>query len=104
MRGLTDAVGAFKWIVESPPTKALLRRLAAWCEREEKSRLEVALEIIAGVRRPEDACIRCRMTTGIARMVIKAGAHAFGASLEEIRERMRAVSYTHLTLPTKRIV
>ena len=89
MKGLTGAVGAFKWIVESPPTKALLRRLAAWCEREEKSRLEVALEIIAGVRRPEDACIRCRMTTGIARMVIKAGAHAFGASLEEIRERMR---------------
>ena len=89
MGGLADAVGTFKWIVESPPSGALLRRLTEWCDRDGKSRLEVALEIIAGVRRREDACFRCRIAARLARMVIRTGAHAFGASVDEIRARMK---------------
>lgn len=89
MGSLTGAVGTFQRLIENPLSRKLLKYTASYCSRDRGSRLDVALRIYSGILRPEDACVKCRLTSKAVSRIVERGAKAFGADLEEVRARLR---------------
>jgi len=85
---LAGSVGTFKKVIESPVSRVLLRRLMTECPGTGKTRLEVALEVIAGVRDREGLPVICRTAARLTELVLRMGAKAFGADFSELRDRM----------------
>jgi len=89
MEGASTAgmVQFFKAVADNPFTRRVLKGLLARCVKDGKPRLEIALELYVGVR--GKACHRCRLAEKLVKPVVEAGANAFGATKEQIKERFR---------------
>lgn len=77
-------IDVFRSLAQSRWLRYLIRRFSKKCNKDNISRLEVALELIAGVR--ENACRTCKFTSSIIRRVISTGAKSFGVSSDMIVE------------------
>lgn len=73
--------------VDAPGARTLLKGLSSYCEKDKKSRLEVALELYLGLR--DDACLRCKMAEKSISALLKVGGGAFGASEEAMKDRFK---------------
>jgi radical SAM protein with 4Fe4S-binding SPASM domain len=82
-----STIQLFKMIVEAPGTRSILKNLAAYCNKDGKSRVEIALEINLGIRK--DACMRCKLAEKGLTTILKLGSRTFGASTEDIRRQFQ---------------
>lgn len=69
-------------MIGNPVTRKVLSGMSNYCEKDEKNRLEVALELYVGER--ENACYKCKMALKPLGSVLKRGAKVFGVSEEEL--------------------
>ncbi len=76
----------FKGLVENKPMRFLLRASTHYCEKDRAPAIKAALEKWVGLRK--SICGSCLLTQLFASAVIKMGARAFGASSEEVREKL----------------
>ncbi len=89
MSNITGTVGTFQKMIENPISRRLLGYAAGFCEKDETSRLDVALKVYAGILNPEDVCMHCRLISKPISTIIQRGAKSFGADPEEVRRRMK---------------
>ncbi len=83
----TSMIEMFESLVRNPITRRLLLKITDYCEKDGASRLEVALELFAGVR--DDACFKCKLAEKTVAKVVRSGASAFGADEEGIMQRLK---------------
>lgn len=91
MVSIVDPIGVFKVLVDNRIMRAQIKSLTSYCEVDGKSRLEIALEIYAGIRDPKEVCRRCRWTYRLVNWLLNLGAKSFGASKEELKTVMKDV-------------
>lgn len=82
-----STIQLLRQFVEAPGARALLRGLSSYCNKDKKSRLEVALELYLGLR--EDACLKCKLAEKSVSALLKVGGNAFGASEEAIKSKFK---------------
>jgi radical SAM protein with 4Fe4S-binding SPASM domain len=83
----SGSVQLFKVFVDNPLTRRLLNNLITYCSKDEGSRLEIALELITGVR--SEACVRCRLAEKMLVPILKTSSSGLGASYEQVKERFK---------------
>ena len=71
--------------IGNPLTRSILKPMSKFCKKDEKNRIEVAIELYVGKRKK--ACLYCKLTEKLVRNVIKKGGQTFGISEEEIKEK-----------------
>ncbi|RLF15027.1 MAG: radical SAM/SPASM domain-containing protein [Thermoprotei archaeon] len=83
-----QAVQALKFYIDNRLVRFILKRFISKCERDGKSRLEVALELFSGVR--DDACFICKHVAHplVSRIIARSGG-ALGASEEAMKEKFK---------------
>lgn len=91
MTNIANPIGVFKTLIDNRFMRFQIRNLSSYCEKDRGTRLEIALEIYAGMRGEEDVCRRCRWTYRIIKWLLRVGAKTFGAEAEELREIMKDV-------------
>ncbi|MEM3727067.1 MAG: radical SAM protein [Candidatus Bathyarchaeia archaeon] len=77
-------IQAFKLISNNLLTRNLLKNISTYCEKDEKNRLEVGLELYSGVR--ADACLKCKAAEKILSLILKIGRRTFNVSEEEMKK------------------
>ncbi len=70
--------------IGNPAARTLLKHMSTYCEKDEKNRIEVAVELYTGRR--DDACIACRMAEKVVAGVLRRGAAAFDVDERQIKE------------------
>lgn len=91
MVSIADSVGVFKALVDNRLIRTQINRLMTYCEVDRGTRLEVSLEIFAGLRSEKEVCRSCRWTYRFVNWLLGIGAKSFGASKDELRESMKNV-------------
>ncbi|MHA1595231.1 MAG: radical SAM protein [Candidatus Baldrarchaeia archaeon] len=87
---LTSSLEVLKSTIDRRLVRFILRKLSGRCSKDEKSRLEVALELYTGVR--DKACWTCtHIVAPIVRWAVSRGGKAFGVSDEQLKERFKDV-------------
>ncbi len=86
---MLDKISFFVHLVNSSATRKTLQSLTSYCEKCGKSRLETALEIFVGVKKPEDVCWKCRLAEKALEPVLECGAKAFNVSEKEMKEKFK---------------
>lgn len=87
---LTSSIQTLKSTIDRKPIRFLLRKFSGNCEKDNKSRLEVALELFVGER--NKACFVCQhVVYPIVSWAIKKGAESFGLSEANLKERFKDV-------------
>ncbi len=81
------AVSILKSTLGNPIVRSILKSMSVYCEKDEKNRIEVAIELYTGKRK--DACLACRVAEKIVRRVLVKGGEAFGLSEEEVKEKFK---------------
>ncbi len=75
-------------IISSKPTRFILNQLVKKCKIDGDSRVEVALELIAGTRKT--ACLICtHIVTPLVKKIIAKGAQLFGSNENDVREQFK---------------
>lgn len=83
-------IEALKYTIDKGPLRFLLKQLSGYCKRDNKNRLEVALEFYVGER--TDACWTCtHIVVPVVRWVVEKGGKAFGVDEEGLKERFKDV-------------
>ncbi|MDH5811413.1 MAG: radical SAM protein [Candidatus Methanomethylicaceae archaeon] len=81
------SIQLLRQFVEAPGARALLKGLSSYCNKDQKSRLEVALELYLGLR--DDACLKCRLAEKSVSALLKVGGNAFGATEEAMKSKFK---------------
>lgn len=76
-----------KSTIGNPVTRTVLKGMSKYCEKDNKNRIEVAVELYTGQR--ENACLVCKATEKIIAKVLKKGADAFGITEEELKKKFK---------------
>lgn len=71
--------------------RKILRSVSCFCEKCQKNRIEVALELYTGARK--DACLKCKLAEKAISGILKTGSSAFGANSSQMREKFRDPSW-----------
>lgn len=90
MNGSGDIVNTlqtFKAVADNALTRSLLKALSRNCSRDNRNRLEVALELCVGAR--ERACIACRLSQIILSPILKSACRGFGITEEKMKGKFR---------------
>ncbi len=82
-----DKLSLFMHLVNNPLTKKSLQSLTAYCEKDKKNRLEVAIELALGYRK--DACWKCKLAAKTVEPVLQKGAEAFNVTMDELKEKFK---------------
>lgn len=85
--GTVNTIGVFKSVVENPVTRAVLRSLSTYCQKDGDSRLAVALDLFVGSR--QKACLMCRMALKVLVPILSLASRAFGSSNKQLEEQFR---------------
>ena len=80
-------IGTFKKIADNPLAKYLLQRTLNYCEKDESTILESALNLYIGNK--EKGCYKCSLMSKIIGYLVKNGAKSFGTSEKELKETMK---------------
>jgi len=83
--GTIAAIQILKSTIGNPVTRELISSISNWCEKDQKNRLEVALEL--WTRQREDACWKCKAAEKALAGILKTGGKVFGISEEEMKEK-----------------
>ena len=83
--GTIAAIQILKSTIGNPVTRELISSISNWCEKDQKNRLEVALEL--WTRQREDACWKCKAGEKVLAGILKTGGKVFGISEEEMKEK-----------------
>jgi radical SAM protein with 4Fe4S-binding SPASM domain len=76
-----------KTTIGNPVTRTILKSMSKYCNKDEKNRIEVAIELYIGKRKK--ACFSCKTAEKIIAGVLKKGAEAFGVSEDELKEKFK---------------
>ena len=82
-----STIQLLRHFVETPGTRALLKGFSSYCNKDKKSRLEVALELYLGLR--DDACLKCKLAEKSISALLKVGGSTFGATEEAMKEKFK---------------
>ncbi len=88
---MVGAIQVLKSTIGNPATRKLISSISNWCEKDQKNRLEVALELWTGKRK--DACWKCKAAEKTLAGILKIGGKTFGASKEEMRKKFEDPSW-----------
>ncbi|MDI9624089.1 MAG: radical SAM protein [Methanothermobacter sp.] len=80
-----DMINAFKRIAENPLSRLLINFMLHKCEKDDKTRLEAALDNYINDR---NCCMECKILSYFLSHIIKSGAKAFGVTEEELKKQM----------------
>jgi radical SAM protein with 4Fe4S-binding SPASM domain len=80
-----NAIQLFKTIVDNPIMRRVLRGFSKYCDTDGGNRLEIALELIVGVRKK--ACFKCRISKKILAPIIRVAAKGFGVPDSKMKKK-----------------
>ncbi|MEM3552671.1 MAG: radical SAM protein [Candidatus Bathyarchaeia archaeon] len=80
---MEEKIQTFRLITNNFFTRSLLKSISSYCEKDEKNRLEVGLELYSGIR--NDACLKCKIAEKFLNLILKIGRNAFNVSEEEMK-------------------
>ncbi|MGB4363506.1 MAG: radical SAM protein, partial [Methanothermobacter tenebrarum] len=80
-----DMINTFKRIAENPLSRLLINLMLHKCRKDNKTRLEAALE---NYIKDRNCCMECKILSYFLSNIIKTGAKAFGVTEEELKEQM----------------
>lgn len=83
---LGDMIGVFKNIADNPLSKYLLQRTLTYCEKDQSTRLESALNYYLGKK--DTACYKCKLISKLIGILVKSGVKSFGTTEQELKEEM----------------
>jgi radical SAM protein with 4Fe4S-binding SPASM domain len=83
--GIVPTIQVLKSTIGNPITRKIISSISCWCEKCQKNRLEVALELWIGQRK--DACWKCKAAEVVLAKVLKSGRKAFGISEEDMKKK-----------------
>lgn len=89
--GAVTTIQILKSMIGNRVTRELISSLSSWCKKDQKNRLEVALELWTGQRK--EACWRCRAAEKALAGILKTGGEVFGVSEEEMKEKFSDPSW-----------
>jgi radical SAM protein with 4Fe4S-binding SPASM domain len=81
---LEEKIQVFRLISNNPLTRSLLKSISSYCEKDEKNRLEVGLELYSGVR--SEACLKCKTAEKFLSLILRVGRKTFNVSEEEMKK------------------
>lgn len=87
----TTTLQVLRATIGNPAARKILRSVSCFCEKCQKNRIEVALELYTGVRK--DACLKCKLAEKAISGILKTGSGAFGVSSSQMREKFRDPSW-----------
>mgnify|MGYP001115489385 CR=1 FL=1 len=80
-------IEVLKATIGNPVTRTALKGMSKYCEKDNKNRIEVAIDLFTGTR--DTACFSCKAAEKIiSRVLIKGGA-AFGRNQNDLKEKFR---------------
>jgi radical SAM protein with 4Fe4S-binding SPASM domain len=86
----TDStIQLLKNFVKIPGIRSIIKGFVNYCEKDRKSRIEVALELYLGLR--EKACNKCKFAEKIISNLIEIGGKSFGVDENSIKEKFKDV-------------
>ena len=83
---MTDFVGFFRGMIENPVSRRILKFMTKYCETDQASRAEVALDVLSGGRKR--VCLQCKLVSLIISPFVSAGAKAFGVDDSELEQAL----------------
>ncbi len=86
---MLDKISFFAHLVNSSATKKTLQGLTNYCEKCGKSRLESALELFVGVKKPSEVCWKCKLAEKALEPILDCGAKAFNITIDEMKEKFK---------------
>ncbi len=89
--GTITAIQILKSTIGKSVTRDLISSISNWCEKDQKNRLEVALELWSGQRK--NACWKCKAAKKVLSKILKIGGKAFGVSEEEMHKKFSDPSW-----------
>ena len=92
---ISNTLEILKLTIGNKASRKIIRSISEYCNKCDKNRLEVAIELYTGIRK--NACIKCRLAEKAIGSVLKTGIKAFGVSENEIKEKF-ADSYWRKSL------
>lgn len=79
-----------KYTIDRKPLRFILKQFSGFCKKDNKNRLEVALELYVGER--TNACWVCtHIVAPVVKWVVKKGGAAFGVGEEDLKEKFKDV-------------
>ena len=87
----TTTLQVLRATIGNPAARKILRSVSCFCEKCQKNRIEVALELYTGVRK--SACLKCKLAEKAISGILKTGSSAFGVNSNEMREKFRDTSW-----------
>lgn len=82
-----STIQLLRQFVDAPGARTLLRGLSSYCEKDKKSRLEVALELYLALR--DHACLKCKIAEKSLSSLLKLGGSTFGATEDVIKNKFQ---------------
>lgn len=86
MSGINEGIGLLYSALDNIATRKILSGTLKKCKKCSDKKLKVALDILYGNR---EGCFKCRLTAKILKKIISAGAKAFGASDQQLKETFK---------------
>lgn len=87
----TTTLQILRATIGTPAARKILRSVSCFCEKCQKNRIEVALELYTGVRK--GACLKCKLAEKAISGILKTGSSAFGVNSNQMREKFRDPSW-----------
>jgi radical SAM protein with 4Fe4S-binding SPASM domain len=89
--GTVKTIQILKSTIGNPATRKIISSISCWCEKCQKNRLEVALELWVGERK--EACWKCKAAEKALAGILKIGGKAFGVSEEKMKKKFEDSSW-----------
>jgi len=88
----TNALNVLRITIGNPAARKILYRISCFCDKCQKNRLEVALELYTNTR--ENACLKCKLAEKALSGIIKSGSKVFGMNSSELKEKFKNPSWS----------
>jgi radical SAM protein with 4Fe4S-binding SPASM domain len=82
-----NAVFTYKFLLDNRIMRKVLCSLSEFCIKDGADRLQIALEMFAGVRK--ESCALCHLASLIIKPFLASASRSFGSNKEQLRERLR---------------
>ena len=87
----TTTLQILRATIGNPASRKILGGISCFCEKCQKNRIEVALELYTGVRK--NACLRCKLAEKAISGILKTGSSVFGVNTQQMKEKFSDPSW-----------
>ena len=87
----TKTLHVLRATIGNPAARKILNSISCYCEKCQKNRIEIALELYTNERK--NACLKCKLAEKAVSGIIKSGSKAFGTNSNEIKEKFKNPSW-----------